>query len=282
MLKLEVYQKEVSDYFGPFSKNDGMLLYWSTGSGKSIGAINIAEKFLECGEFQVVVILKNSNLENNFVNELNFYYGEYFFNKFRKNKYKFLKFSQFKEKDFEIGNNDLIIVDEVHNYLGNSYYDVFMEKFVDARVKKGRNVKLLAMSATPIFDNCMEIFDLINFMNMDKVVPNGNEAKKNGFLEKYENVNTEELEIKGSTHHLTVLGEKVIKEHLHGKISFVNILDYSLEGFPDRSIVDVSCEMSREQFSYYKSSIEQDFSLGKKEEVEEEKNQVDFLGDDNG
>ena len=58
-------------------------------------------------------------------------------------------------------NNSIIIIDEVHNITNNDIY-IALEKVL----KNSYNYRLVMLTATPIYDNVKEIFELINLLNL--------------------------------------------------------------------------------------------------------------------
>ena len=68
---LENYQYLVSNFINPSSPYRSLLLYFSTGVGKSISAISIAENFIRNNiKKQVIVITKSDTLISDFTSDL--------------------------------------------------------------------------------------------------------------------------------------------------------------------------------------------------------------------
>lgn len=68
------------------------------------------------------------------------------------------------QKEF---NNRLIVIDEVHNIRKSTSKDKKISKQLENLVKHTLNIRLLLLSATPMFDNYKEIIWLINLLNMN-------------------------------------------------------------------------------------------------------------------
>lgn len=74
LLKQQVY---ASRFVSPFTMNDGILLFWGLGSGKTCAAIAIAEAAIKANKeangaphVKILVITKNESIKTNFMHEL--------------------------------------------------------------------------------------------------------------------------------------------------------------------------------------------------------------------
>lgn len=166
------YQKFVRDYMQNNSPYNGILLYHSTGSGKSCTSIGIAENLKT--ERNIVVMLPAS-LKTNFITKGLQFCGDISYqqnDEAYKEKYSFVSYNanntiaQIKK----IGSldNKVIIIDEVHNLIskmnsgimgsskqGLEIYNILMN---------AQNSKIIAMSGTPIINNPFEIAILFNIL----------------------------------------------------------------------------------------------------------------------
>ena len=62
--------------------------------------------------------------------------------------------------------NRLIVIDEVHN-LRNVYDKKGASNFIYDAIKKAENIKLVLLTATPMYNSYKEIIWLLNLMNVN-------------------------------------------------------------------------------------------------------------------
>lgn len=252
---LEPQQRFLSNYINPLTLYNSLLVYHSVGVGKTLTAISIAENFKN--DYNILVIVKNEALQLNFIKELTGICSNYFKNKEEykifhdpthekhiviKNKvnkeimtnYSFITYGnlvskvigrkiklinkniQRDQKNIYLGSgkadNTVIIIDEVHNVTGNDTYDAIM-----TLIKNSKNIKVILLSATPVFDNIKEIFEIANLLGSD--LPIRNELVKNNLIT--ETVSNNNLLIKNNTYVLTPKGKNIITKNLKGKVSYL-------------------------------------------------------------
>jgi superfamily II DNA or RNA helicase len=165
--RLESYQTLVKNYMSPMTRYNSLLLFHPTGSGKSLSAISIAENFIRDKMLTPLVFIKNKYVKTNFISEIE-KFG------FHPGNYKFTTYSSVK--NFENFNKYLVIIDEVHNITGNELYKEFV-----TTLQKSSQCKLVIMSATPVFNDVLEIFDIFNLLrSVDKDIPEL--SKKQGIM----------------------------------------------------------------------------------------------------
>ena len=165
-------QKLIRDYMTENSPYRGVLLYHKLGSGKTCSAIGVSENLNR----KTIVILPKS-LENNFIGTpgkegLKFCgnplyrgaNGDKLINK----RYSFVSSDAYNTLDQikRLGNldNHTVIIDEVHNLIsmmvnegkqGREIYQMFM---------KAKNIKIVALSGTPIRNKAYEAGVLCNIL----------------------------------------------------------------------------------------------------------------------
>lgn len=264
---LEPQQRFLSNYIDKGTGYDRILVYHSVGVGKTLTGIAIAEKFKD--DYNIIVVSKNKNIEENFKRSIE---------KFREfnNKntspvedYNFVSYRSISSKNpitginFDKGvENTVFIMDEIHNALGNSAYFSIMELF-----KKSKNIKVVLLTATPIFDSVKEIFHLTNLLNENVKLhfsDNISMLLKNKYINFSKNVNNKYNILGDKVYYITSEGKKKISERLKGKVSY---LVADLELFPERiyegapiskekgSINIFRCYMSSFQEEIYKKTL---------------------------
>lgn len=157
-------------------------------------------------------------------------------------------------------NNTVIIIDEAHNVTNNDVY-LALEK----TLKNSYNYRIVLLTATPIYDNVKEIFEISNLLNMtkpDNLLPIRNNLFKENLVEKSASGN-----LKGSTIFLTEKGKSLLEKTLKGKVSYMTIDTVSFakkteKGEPLTTTVGstniVKCKMSQNQDNIYLGALNLD------------------------
>ena len=188
---LQMHQLFVEDYMGPEKDHKRILLFHGLGSGKTCETIRIAEANLARSKKKVLVLLPAS-LEPNFIGELlsectgDIYISkkdrEYLKKKpdsdraeeaiasakkkIRK-KYDIMSYQKFyldsKKGKIDLGDYQLLVIDEVQNILGKLWYESLMKELKQAP----KELKIVLLSATPIFDDEIEIAKTLNILKLD-------------------------------------------------------------------------------------------------------------------
>ncbi len=183
---LKYYQRLVANYVNPKSPYNSVLLYMNVGTGKTLASIAVAENFIKYTDMKILIITKNEDLVKNYIGELltvcSDYTTESEIEEFRKSsasekisllkiwyprikKYNFRHHEEFKKSalkgEIKNLNNKVIIIDEVHKMIGNRGYEVLMQL-----LSKSVNYRLVILSATPVFDNITDIFQISNLFQV--------------------------------------------------------------------------------------------------------------------
>ncbi len=250
------------NYISKHTPYDSILLYHGLGSGKTCSSISIAEGFKEYIQNldrKIVVLVKNKNIQRNFMNELlslcteNEYISdrerEEYFNITKNNEklqnrlhrlvnktYTFIPYGtfinnvmsmrdQFKKLDDDkklLGNitnfnNTVVIVDEVQNIINNDGYIA-----LKTVLSRSYNYRLILLTATPMYDNPTEIFEISNLLNANNdtlVLPIRNDLYKKGILLK-ESKSDGNI-VKGGITTITDIGKQLLTKALKGKVSYL-------------------------------------------------------------
>jgi superfamily II DNA or RNA helicase len=247
---LSSYQHVVSNYINPMSPYNSILLYFSTGTGKTIASIAIAENFIrENPSKKIVVVTKNQTLISDFKSQLDL------LNKNSTRNYSFITYNSLKNKTVDF-TDKVIIIDEIHNLLGNTGYEHVM-----SCVKISKRYKLVLLSATPAYDSITDLFQLSNILNGG--VLRQYDIKRlhaDGYVE---NIEIEKKYLyKNKILNLTEDGKKSLLGRLHGKISYLrpDIKDFPSVSFPNsKKIINgmrvslgvIPCKMNPHQNDRY-------------------------------
>lgn len=269
----------------------------------SIGIAEGFKEYINNIGRRIIVLVKNGNIEENFRNELNKLDIDdyqvpddpYNVNKINRkiNKiYNFITYGSFvnrtlgskvyKKDDLGLNtnevlkdynnniirkiqdpidnlNNTVIIIDEAHNVTNN---DVYLG--LKNVLSKSYNYRLVLLTATPMYDNTKEFFEISNLLNMnnpDYQLPIRNELYK-PFT--FNNETGVLLEKSGD---ITDFGKKVLKQILNNKISYLNLNTDNFAkkidiGNPLSSNFNVIyCKMSDRQFDVYEKILKSENSV---------------------
>lgn len=223
--ELQSQQYFLKDYFNKnINKIKQFLLYHEIGSGKTCTSIILAEDFLKLDKKNKIIIILPARLKNNFIDELitpctNFKYftkddyNEYinsntsiqkkqklrdkFIKELNKN-YKIISYERFRldalkysqnilEYLNDFSKNTMIIIDEVHNLISDTYK---LKNYINieetGKLKEIKSLsinsvllkllskfshdtsKLILLTATPIYDSFKELPELVYILNPDK------------------------------------------------------------------------------------------------------------------
>lgn len=192
------HQQFLANYINPKTPYKGMLIYHETGTGKTCTAISIAENFKEdlIKRNQKCIILCTDTVKDEFYrtisnpdsssfkctgdtytesDDLNVsqkdlnkridqYYTFYTYQKFGK---KF-RDETTKNEIKKAYSNSFIIVDEAHNLRGStietSDNSFLSHRAIDLISRYAENVKILFLTATPMFDTPIEIIWILNVL----------------------------------------------------------------------------------------------------------------------
>lgn len=229
--KLFEHQLFIRNFFNENTPYSNLLLYHATGMGKTCSSILIAEA--NKNSISNIFVFLEKSVKQNYINEIydetrenNQCTMDSYLNLQQNERNKIIKYNyQIKQlgkltneicllrktnigrnKIKKIFSNSLIIIDEVHNireYNNNEKEDCKRYSAIETILKYSENIKLVLMSATPIFDIPEEIVSITNlFLTNQK-----KEKITNNIFDK--------------TSNLTKKGEEILKEKLRGIVSYV-------------------------------------------------------------
>jgi hypothetical protein len=255
----------VSEFINPNTPYKGILLYHKIGAGKTCAAVNIAEQWKHKKKIMFVC---PASLIGNMYKELRTQCAgnEYISEKERKelleaepgsdlydeilekvkkriDKHytilsynKFVDLSQRNKIDLS---DSILIIDEVQNIVSEhgTYYKTFLKE-----IKTGpKSLRVIIMSATPIFDKPIELALTINLLRPDEPFPI-NPKFNDTFLKQVKTKDYFTYDLKNANK---------LKKLLTGYVSyFKGAPDYV---FPKKTIKIVRCRMSSYQYSCYKT-----------------------------
>ena len=244
----------------PFINNRGILIYHQIGAGKTCTAISIAEEFKL--KMNICVVLPAA-LIGNFRNELRSECGNYMNNSERKkikklnyddkefikiidktNKridkyytiYSYHKFiALIKENKIKKLNNTLLIIDEIQNMISlNGTFYRLLKKIID---DSNNTLKILLLSATPIFDKPIEIALTLNLIK----------------TENFFNIHKFNQDFIDTSNNYTMINKELFVEKIKGLISYYR--GAPPQAYPKLEFKIVKTKMSSFQYKSYLTTI---------------------------
>ena len=271
--KLQPQQAFLADYFSSKEAPNGMLVYHQIGAGKTCAAISVAEKMKN--KLNIMVVLPAA-LIGNFTDELrspcpgeNEYITSSEKTKLSKLKigdkeyeaiikktderikkfytiYSYHKFVDLAQSNKIKLKNTLLIIDEVQNMvsLTGTFYRV-LKNLID---KSDDTLKILLLSATPMFDRPSEIGLTLNLLKPKKEFPIGTEFNQ--------------MFLSGNGINYKAVNLKTFVQLSKGLVSYYRgAPPYT---YPEQIFKVVKCQMSDFQFKSYLTALsaEGDFVKG--------------------
>lgn len=162
--------------------------------------------------------------------------------------------------------NTVVIVDEVHNVTNNDVYIALHQV-----MSRSYNARLILLTATPMYDNPKEIFEIANLLNINehhKQFPIRNELLRSDLVIREQSSYINGNVLKGGIVRVSTKGLKLLEERLAGKISF---LKENTATNPDKTVTGldliynrpgttkvVYCQMSPYQYYVYMQAVQTD------------------------
>ena len=275
IFKLENPQMFPSNYINPNTPYKGVLIFFRIGAGKTCTAITIGEKWKN--KRKIVVVLPAS-LKGNFRTELRSLCGGNNYLKPSERKtlvkldpaseeykeiiqisdkrinkiYNILSYNKFIEycqtKTINL-HNSLLIIDEIQNMISESgTYYTELKDLIDHT----RDLRVVLMSATPMFDKPNEFALTMNLIGLKKNLPVGKDFDKK-FIQRIDKNGIETFKTKNMNE---------FKKYIKGSVSYWRgAPPYT---FPNMKIKYVNCEMSEFQYKAYKSVMKSEDKISKK------------------
>jgi len=174
------FQKDaVKSAINKMNKYNGCIIADSVGLGKTFTALGVIQYFI-CKRKPSILVLAPARLKNNWEK----YTANHIKNDFKEDGLKItLKFhtdltAEVRNKDFDWGNFDLVVIDESHNFrnatgsktdeYGNITKISRYDKLMNDIIKNGsRQPKVLLLSATPVNTSLNDLKNQIRFISLD-------------------------------------------------------------------------------------------------------------------
>jgi superfamily II DNA or RNA helicase len=266
--KLQKSQELVSQYLSPSSPYKSLLVFHQIGSGKTCTAVSVAQQWI--GKRQILVLVPASLIDN-FRDELRSLCGgdDYLTEKERERLavlrpgddeyqeiidksndridkyYRILSYHKFTSLSLENKinlKNTFLIIDEVQNMvsLSGTFYQV-LSKMIQ---KAPDDLRIMLLSATPMFDAPLEIGLTLNLLRLKEPFPIGSK-----FNEKYINIK------KSSSGKLTYSLKNMdeFRDKIKGYVSYYR--GAPPVAYPEVEFKIVKAKMEEFQFKSYLGSL---------------------------
>ena len=264
---LQIPQQFLPNYINPKSPYKSILLYHRIGAGKTCSAIQIAEKWKY---LKRIIFVLPASLKGNFKNELRGLCGgndymtpseriklaklqpgddEYLDIIEKSDKridkyydiYSYNKFIEYAQEGKMKLNNAILFIDEIQNMVSET--GTYYKELYDLIYTSSSNLRIVLLSATPMFDKPVEIALTINLLRPLTLIPTGRAFEKMFIHEK-------------TIHNKTFFSVKNMdkfKQMIKGYVSYY--MGAPAFTFPDMTIKYVECEMSDFQYNIYKKIL---------------------------
>lgn len=211
--------------------NRGILLYHSTGSGKTLTALYALYEF----KYDIIIIGTKSSRKT-FVDNIEKAEMD-------KTKFSFYTFSKIKkilQDDITFFSDKSVIVDEAHNIRNENMYNLYIANALIAAPK------VILLTATPVINYMNDLSVLINIVKGEEVLPTDRKLFEQMF---YDEENTE------------IINKEFLLQRLKNSVSYYQMKDDI--NYPASKIHYKNVVMSHEQVDEYKYYIKKIIYEGK-------------------
>lgn len=203
-----------------FMKNNrGLILFHSTGSGKTLTALHAMYQF-----DKDIVIVGPKSSKKAFIDDIkkaNFDLNKVTF-------YSFAKIKKIIESNSNIFNDKSVIVDEAHNLRTETIANMFLISAL------GNAYKIILLTATPVINYLNDLAVIVNIVKNGDILP----TERLLFNNMYYNETS-----------FMILNEDILTDKLKGCISYYNKHDD--ENYPKSTTEEIEIEMSKDQLQEY-------------------------------
>lgn len=231
-VKLKDYQQNAVNFM---KHNRGLILYHSTGSGKTITSLMCVHQHPD----KVIIIgSKSSNKSfNDDIKKLKLDPTKFIFFTFAKIK-KILKNTN--TQNFDLFENKSIIVDEAHNLRNETTDNLLIINAIEL------SKRIILLTATPIINYITDLSVLVNIVKNEQILPTNLKTFNACY---YDDING------------VLTNKDLLKKKLSNCISYYNKNDEkkTLSEYPKHVTKYISVEMNDQQLEEYRSYIKKYF-----------------------
>ncbi len=276
-MQLQAHQEAVLEYFIANKETRGLLLFHATGSGKTLTAIAISERFKY---FKDVLVIAPKTLHDNFRKEVRRYTR-----KTSNDRYKYIssnasnmidkletdidELTGIAIKSLHSLDNKFIIIDEAHNLLNGMVNGSKNATMLYDMLMKAKNCKILFLTASGIINN---FYEVIPCLNMCKGYIRNEDGDK---LSLFPEANSDFIKYFVDENTLTLKNTDKLRNRMLGLVSYQGeLFTQKIDGFydmlkrtiskdhyPDRLPVKIEMvRMSSIQYGEYAEAREKELS----------------------
>lgn len=268
--KLQTPQQFVSKYINPRTPYKSILIYHRIGAGKTCTAIQVGEKWKK---LKRIVFVLPASLKGNFRNELRGKCGGDNYLKPNERKqleklepgspeyneiikksdnridkhydiYSYNKFVEYAQEGSIRLNNSILIIDEIQNMVSET--GTYYEELYDLIYRSSRNLRIVLLSATPMFDKPVEIALTMNLLRLPELLPTGSEFEKMFITKK----------VRSNKLYYGVKNMDKFKSMIKGYVSYYKGAPSFT--FPEMKVKYVECDMSDFQYDIYRKLLKKE------------------------
>lgn len=267
---LQKPQQFLPEYINPNTPYKSLLIYHRIGAGKTCSAIQIAERWKK---LKRIVFVLPASLKGNFMSELRGLCGGENYLKSHERKrlaelqpgdeeyteiikksnkrieiyydiYSYNKFIEYAKAGTMKLNNSVLFIDEIQNMVSQT--GTYYKELHDLIYQSNKDLRIILLSATPMFDKPSEIALTMNLLRLPKPLPVGKAFNK---------MFIKERNIKSGTYY-TVKNMDLFKNMIKGYVSYY--MGAPAYTFPTMTIKYIECEMSDFQYNTYKEVLKKE------------------------
>ncbi|AYV85449.1 MAG: putative ATP-dependent RNA helicase [Satyrvirus sp.] len=216
MIELKEHQKIP---IGFMKYNRGLILYHSTGSGKTFTALFAMNQFKND-----IIIVGTKSSKKTFVDSIS--KAEMEPSKFT--FYTYTKIKKILETDITIFKNKSVIVDEAHNLRSENMYNLYIASSLIFASK------ILLLTATPVVNYMNDLSVLVNIVHGEDVLPTDRKLFDQMFYDDEK---------------MVIINENILFDKIKNTISYYKITDD--KDYPTNTVFYNDVEMSHEQINEY-------------------------------
>lgn len=216
MIELKPYQKIPIEFM---KHNRGIILYHSTGSGKTITAL-----YSVYNEPYDIIIIGNKSSKKTFTDNIqksNLEQSKFTF-------YTYAKIKKILETNITIFKNKSVIIDEAHTLRNENMYNLYISSSLMFASK------IILLTATPVVNYLNDLSVLVNIVKGEDILPTERKLFDQMFYDDEK---------------MTLINEKILFDKLKNTISYYKATD--TDNYPSSTTHYIEVEMSHAQINEY-------------------------------
>lgn len=217
--------------------NKGLILFHSTGSGKTLTALFAMYQF----DKDIIIIGPKSSKKafNDNIKKANFNPARFTF-------YSYKKVKNLVQTNLEIFSGKSVIVDEAHNLRNETTNNLFVISAL------GLAYKIILLTATPVINYLNDLAVMVNIVKGEDVLPTDKKLFSNMYYDEPSNEpsNAHSSHSAKDDNNFTITNEDILMKKLADCISYYKTSEDN-EHYPKHKTEVIEVEMSNEQLQEY-------------------------------